>query len=56
MIESNTESVIGDPLVAEETDDIDDTEAGPQREFNFEGILWDASWIDQWDLDDDLED
>ena len=55
MIVSDTESVVRDPLVAEEIDYINDSEAEPQQEFTFKGILWDASWVDQWDFYDDLK-
>ena len=39
MVGSDTESVVGDPPVTEENDDIDDIEARPQRGFNFGDIL-----------------
>jgi len=56
MIINDTESVVGDPLDVLETDNTCDLGEGTQREFIFGGILWDACWIDQWDLYDDLED
>ena len=49
MVNSDTESIV-------EINDTDDTEAETQRGFTFGDILWDARWIDRWNLFDDLED
>jgi len=53
---NDTESMVGNPFDAGETEDTSELEEGYQREFTFGGMLWDASWVDNMDLYDDLDD
>ena len=48
--------MVGDSLDVGETEDTSALGEGPWQGFTFGGMLWDASWVDNINLYDDLND
>ena len=56
LIVIDDESINGDPLNARDMEDTGGLEEGSKRGFTFGGMLWDASWVDDMNLYNDLDD
>ena len=56
LIISDDKSIDGDPLDVGEINDAGGLEEGSLRGFTYGGLLWDASWKDDMDLYNDLDD
>ena len=56
LIISDDEIVDGNPFYVGKTDITGGLEEGSQRRFTYGDLLWDASWEDDMDLYDDLDD
>ena len=54
LIVVDDESIDGDPLDAGEMEDTGGLEEGSRKGFTFGGMLWDAIWVDDMNLYDDL--
>ena len=55
MIIPDTKSMVGDSLDVGDTEDTSVLGEGPWQGFIFEDMLWDANWVDNMDLYDDLD-
>ena len=53
---TNKESMVGDSLDVGETEDTSALRKGFRKGFTYESLLWDASWEDDIDLYDDIDD
>jgi len=53
---TDTESIVGDSLDVGETEDTSALRKGSRKGFTYESLLWDASWEDDIDLYDDIDD